>query len=127
MVFWQLRRVNEADGLIRESLEAVLTGALGYRERAEAATILFETLRHWPAEPRGAIAREVLQRVDIFRDTFMVNRYFPPHKILVVESIVDCLADARTRQNDLMTAFLDREEYAIRRTILTEYRTLCGA
>ena len=54
------------------------------------------------------------------------SRYFDTHKILILEAIVDSLADSRTRHSDRVQGFLDQEEHALRRRIVTDWSAVCG-
>ncbi len=125
--FLQLSRFDEADALVRESLDAILSEALGYPDRAEATRVLFDSLRHWPARTRAEFGEEILANMSIFRDSYVMGVHFKPHQIMVTEALVDSLADVQTRKHDLLTAYQDAEEYVIRRKILNDWKELCGA
>ena len=47
-------------------------------------------------------------------------------KRLHVHVSVDSLADSQTRHSDKIQAYLDQEEHALRRRILTDWSALCG-
>jgi hypothetical protein len=83
-------------------------------------------LRHWPNIARVERFRRFLAGIDVFRDTFTAGRYYETHRILILEAIVDSLADSKTRHSDRVQGFLDHEEHALRRRIVRDWGDLCG-
>ena len=64
--------------------------------------------------------------IERFRDTFTTSRYFARHKVLMIERVVDSVADSQTRHSDRIQAYLDGEEHILRRRIIRDWSQLCG-
>lgn len=124
--FVQLGEERSADLLLDQLCGLVLGGGLDYVNRAQAGLAVAGALRHWPNVARVERFRGFLGALDVFRDTFTASRWFETHRILMLESIVDSLADSRTRHSDRVQGFLDHEEHALRRRIVTDWSALCG-
>lgn len=124
--FMQLGEERSADLLLDQLSELVLGGGLDYVTRAQAGLAVAGALRHWPNVARVERFRRFVGALDVFRDTFTASRWFETHRILMLEAIVDSLADSRTRHSDRVQGFLDHEEHALRRRIVTDWSALCG-
>ena len=94
--------------------------------RAQGGLAVAQALRHWPNMTRVERFRRFVAELAVFRDTFTASRYFDTHKILILEAVVDSLADSRTRHSDRLQGFLDQEEHALRRRIVTDWSAVCG-
>ncbi len=124
--FVQLGEERSADVLLDQLCGLVLGGNLDYVARAQAGLAVAGALRHWPNVARVDRFRRFLGELDVFRDTFTASRWFDTHRILMLEAIVDSLADSHTRHSDRVQGFLDHEEHALRRRIVTDWSALCG-
>lgn len=124
--FVQLGEERTADGLLDQLCGEVLAGGFDYVARAQAAMAVATSLRHWPNIARVERFRRFLAALDVFRDTFTAGRYYETHRILILEAIVDSLADSKTRHSDRVQGFLDHEEHALRRRIVRDWGDLCG-
>lgn len=124
--YMMLGDAEKADALLEISLGHAFDPSLDYVSRFEAATLAIDVLRHWPTQARSAHYERFLRGLDHFKDTFTASTYFATHRVLIVERIVDALADAETRQSDKVGAFLDLEEHAIRTRIIADWREVCG-
>ena len=124
--FVQLGEERSADALLEQLVGLVLGGTLDYVNRAQAGLAVAGALRHWPNVARVERFRRFIGELDVFRDTFTASRWFDTHRILMLEAIVDSLADSRTRHSDRVQGFLDHEEHALRRRIVTDWSALCG-
>lgn len=124
--FVQLGEDRTAEALLDGLIDEVLGGTLDYVARAQAGVAIAGVLRHWPNAARVERLGRLFAGIHAFRDTFTANRYYDTHKILVLEAIVDSLADSQTRQSDRIQGFLDQEEHALRRRIFADWSALCG-
>ncbi len=124
--FVQLGEERTADTMLDRLCDLVLGGSLDYVGRAQAGLAVAGALRHWPNTARVDRFRRFLDHLDVFRDTFTASRWFETHRIQMLEAIVDSLADSRTRHSDRVQGFLDHEEHALRRRIVTDWSALCG-
>lgn len=124
--FVQLGEERSADAMLDLLCGLVFGGELDYVSRAQAGLAVAGALRHWPNVARVDRFRRFLDGLDVFRDTFTASRWFDTHRILILEAIVDSLADSRTRHSDRVQGFLDHEEHALRRRIVTDWSALCG-
>jgi hypothetical protein len=124
--FVQLGEEHTADAMLDRLCDLVLGGSLDYVARAQAGLAVAGALRHWPNVARVDRFRRFLDGLDVFRDTFTASRWFDTHRILMLEAMVDSLADSRTRHSDRVQGFLDHEEHALRRRIVTDWSALCG-
>lgn len=124
--FVQLGETRTADGVLDRLCTSVFDGSLDYVTRAQAGLAVAGALRHWPNVARVERFRRFMAELGVFRDTFTVSRYYDTHRIQMLEAIVDSLADNRTRQSDRVQGFLDQEEHALRRRIVTDWSAICG-
>lgn len=124
--FMQLGEERAADALLDQLCDEVLAGGFDYVARAQAGMAVASSLRHWPNVARVERFRRFLARLDVFRDTFTASRYYETHRILILEAVVDSLADSKTRHSDRVQGFLDHEEHALRRRIVSDWGDLCG-
>ena len=124
--FVQLGEERSADAMLDQLCGLVFGSSLDYVARAQAGLAVAGALRHWPNVARVDRFRRFLDELDVFRDTFTASRWFDTHRILILESVVDSLADSRTRHSDRVQGFLDHEEHALRRRIVTDWSALCG-
>lgn len=124
--FMQLGEERTADGLLDQLCDEVLAGGFDYVARAQAGLAVAGALRHWPNIARVERFRRFLGGLEVFRDTFTAGRFFETHRILILEGIVDSLADSKTRHSDRVQGFLDHEEHALRRRIVSDWGELCG-
>lgn len=124
--FVQIGEEGIADEVLGTLCAQVLGGSLDYVTRAQGGLAVAEALRHWPNMTRVDQFRRFLAGLAVFRDTFTTSRYFDTHKIMILEAVVDSLADSRTRHSDRVQGFLDQEEHALRRRIVTDWSAVCG-
>ena len=124
--FVQIGEERVADEVLGTLCDQVLGGSLDYVTRAQGGLAVAGALRHWPNMTRIDRFRRFVAELSHFRDTFTTSRYFDTHKILILEAIVDSLADSRTRHSDRVQGFLDQEEHALRRRIVTDWSAVCG-
>jgi hypothetical protein len=124
--FVQLGEERSADAMLDQLCGLVFGSSLDYVARAQAGLAVAGALRHWPNVARVDRFRRFLDELDVFRDTFTASRWFDTHRILILEAVVDSLADSRTRHSDRVQGFLDHEEHALRRRIVTDWSALCG-
>ena len=122
----QLGEERAADALLDQLCDEVLAGGFDYVARAQAGMAVAGTLRHWPNVARVERFRRFLAGLDVFRDTFTAGRFYETHRILILEAVVDSLADSKTRHSDRVQGFLDHEEHALRRRIVSDWGDLCG-
>lgn len=122
----QLGEERMADVLLDQLCDEVLAGGFDYVARAQAGMAIAGALRHWPNIARVERFRRFLGGLEVFRDTFTAGRYFETHRIMILEGIVDSLADSKTRHSDRVQGFLDHEEHALRRRIVSDWGNLCG-
>ncbi|PCC71845.1 hypothetical protein SAMN02745121_03197 [Nannocystis exedens] len=124
--FVQIGEERVADEVLDTLCTQVLGGSLDYVTRAQGGLAVAQALRHWPNMTRVERFRRFVAELAVFRDTFTASRYYDTHKILILEAIVDSLADSRTRHSDRVQGFLDQEEHALRRRIVTDWSAVCG-
>lgn len=124
--FLQLGEHDRADELLERGIATLFDPELDYVSRFEAGTLTIDVLRHWPTSERTRCYQRFLDRLDHFKDLFTTSEWFAAHKVLVLERIVDALADCETRQSDRVQSFLDLEEHTVRRTIISDWKELCG-
>lgn len=124
--FVQLGEDSEAIVLLSRLIDLILDGTLDYVTRAQAGVAVAGALRHWPNTLRVERLGKLFAAIHQFRDTFTTGRYFDTHKIMMLEAIVDSLADSQTRHSDKIQGYLDHEEHALRRRILTDWNAVCG-
>ncbi|MGB1013239.1 MAG: hypothetical protein ACPG4T_03815, partial [Nannocystaceae bacterium] len=122
----QLGDGRQADMIVDTSIGRVLKSGTDYVGRYEAAAAIIDVLRHWPGVGRHPRCVRFVERLGDFRDTFTTGQYYETHRILVLEHLVDAVADSETRQSDQVQAYLDIEEHALRRRILADWNQLCG-
>ncbi|MCA9637272.1 MAG: hypothetical protein KC420_14700, partial [Myxococcales bacterium] len=115
-----------AEEIVDTLISRTVDGTFDYVSRCQAGLAVAGALRHWPNLPRIERCTRILRGIAVFRDTFTTNRYYETHKIMILEAIVDSLADAQTRQSDRIQGFLDLEEHALRRRIIADWSALCG-
>lgn len=124
--FLQLGEHERADELVERAMGIVFDPELDYVSRFESGALVIDVLRHWPTPDRARYYQRFLRALDHFKDVFTTSEWFEAHKILILERIVDALADSETRQSDRVQSFLDLEEHTIRRKIISDWRDLCG-
>ncbi len=124
--FLQVKEFKKAGQLVDEALEKLFTPHLDYVGRYEGGALTLDVLRHWPTMFRLERYLRVVEGIDHFRDAFTTGQFFKAHKILILERVVDALADSQTRQSDRVQSFLDAEEFAVRRKIISDWNQLCG-
>nr|WP_263429249.1 hypothetical protein [Nannocystis pusilla] len=124
--FVQIGEERVADEVLGTLCDQVLGGSLDYVTRAQGGLAVAGALRHWPNVTRIDRFRRFVAELHQFRDTFTTSRWFDTHKILILEAVVDSLADSRTRHSDRVQGFLDQEEHALRRRIVTDWSAVCG-
>ncbi len=117
---------RRADTLIDVCLRSVLEHDLDYVGRYEAGAGVADALRRWPNVGRLERCQRLLGSLERFRDTFTTSRYFARHKVLMIERLVDSVADSQTRHSDRIQAYLDGEEHILRRRIIQDWSLLCG-
>ncbi|MCB9703779.1 MAG: hypothetical protein H6711_17920 [Myxococcales bacterium] len=122
----QLGEEGLAEEIVDTLISRTVDGTFDYVSRCQAGLAVAGALRHWPNLPRIERCTRILRGIAVFRDTFTTNRYYETHKIMILEAIVDSLADAQTRQSDRIQGFLDLEEHALRRRIIADWSALCG-
>ena len=124
--FVQLGEEQAADALLERLCAQILDGSFDYVARAQAGMAVAGALRHWPNVARIERFRRFVAGIQAFRDTFTTSRYYDTHRLQILEAIVDSLADSRTRHSDRIQGFLDQEEHALRRRIVSDWSALCG-
>lgn len=122
--FLQLGDRGAAADLIDRASEASRDAQLEYGARYDGAAAVLDTLRHWPTAERAERGAELLRDLDAFNDTFTVRVWFPTHKLLVIERLVDTVVDVITFSSDRVRAYLDADELALRRRIAHDWSEL---
>ncbi|MBL9106005.1 MAG: hypothetical protein JNL82_34100 [Myxococcales bacterium] len=125
--FVQIGEERTADALVDRVIGQLLAGNLDYVTRAQVGLAVAGALRHWPNVARVERFRKFMAALPLFRDTFTTGKYYDTHRILMLEAIVDSLADSHTRHSDRIQGFLDQEEHALRRRIQTDVLTALRA
>ncbi len=117
-----------AEAWLAEAVEGAAATELSYEDRYDAAAAALEASRHWPVAPRAAVARRMLGSLDAFTDAFTASAQglFERYKLLLLERVIDALADEATWSGDRVRGWLDDDEQALRRRILDDWRTACG-
>ncbi len=123
-----LKDEARAAALIESTVDDVLSGSLGHVERFDAGSAALAALRHWPMAPRLAQVRRLLLGLDRFTDAFTASaqRLYETFKVLMLERIVDTVADDVTFESDKVRGYLDEDEQSVRRRILADWRSACG-
>ena len=111
-----------ATELLQRGLQPVWLANTPHIDRFEAGLAVMTALVHWPADERFRLVERVVERLDVFTDTFTTSRWFPTHQVLLAERIVDTLVDNRTVSNDALHTWLDDDEARVRRRIWSEWR-----
>lgn len=119
-----LGKTERAQGALTLTLDAIFAPNVEHVTRFDAASSLLDLLRAWPSEIREQVARQLLARIERFRDGFTTRRFFELLKVMCVERIVDTLADTESHGSGRIRGWLEREEQAIRRRILTDWRQI---
>jgi hypothetical protein len=122
----QLGHIDRADELLQDAISRCIDERLDYVARDEGGGAILDAVRHWPLRPRTNHCNKLLANVHMFNDTFTVKVYFPTFKLLLMERVVDAIADRATYTHDRLRTFLDTEELAIRRKILSDWSELCS-
>jgi hypothetical protein len=99
---------------------------LDYVARYDVARAWLRSARAWPMPRRLAWCKTILEKVDVFRDTFTTRQYFATHRLLVTEHLIDAVTDRVSVRADRRRAFLEAEELTTRRRILADWRQTCG-
>lgn len=120
----QLGAIERAQAELTSVADAILDPALDHVTRFASLSTLFDVLRSWPSELREATARRMLESLPRFRDSFTTRRYFELIKVLCVERVVDALADTQSLGSGRIRLWLEREEQAVRRRILADWRQI---
>ena len=123
-----LKDEARAAALIESTVDDVLSASLGHVERFDAATAALAALRHWPMGARLVLVRRLLQGLDRFTDAFTASAQgvYETFKVLLLERVVDTVADDVTFESDRVRGYLDEDEQAIRRRIIADWRSACG-
>ncbi len=122
--------IPRADTMLDGALDAVLdTAQLPHADRFNAGSAVLEALRYWPVEARAPRARRVVAGLRRFTDAFTAStlKLYATYQVLIAESLVDTVGDEVTYQGDRVQRFLDDEERTLRRRIIADWRSLCGA
>jgi hypothetical protein len=116
-----------ATELIESTVGDALSAELSHVDRFDAGVAALAALRHWPMEPRVASVRRLLQGLDCFTDAFTArDKLYETYKVLMLERIVDTVADDVTFESDKVRGYLDEDEQAIRRRVIADWRSACG-
>jgi hypothetical protein len=77
---------------------------------------------------RARLAGRMLRHLDRFTDAFTAsaNKLYETFKVLVLERVIDAVADDVTFASDKVRGYLDEDEQAIRRRVIADWRTACG-
>jgi hypothetical protein len=68
-----------------------------------------------------------LQGLDRFTDAFTArDKLYETYKVLMLERIVDTVADDVTFESDKVRGYLDEDEQSLRRRIIADWRSACG-
>lgn len=125
-------RVNDfarADAMLDSALAAALDqGALAHHERYDVGAAVLDSLKHWPLSTRVVRVKKILSELDRFTDAFTASLKgtYATHKVLILEGVIDTVADQMTWQGDRVQSWLDEEEQAIRRRVIEDWRDRCG-
>ncbi|MEZ4408698.1 MAG: hypothetical protein R3A52_19835 [Polyangiales bacterium] len=128
--FLQVKDLDRAEVMLEGALTTVLDqDVLEHPERYAAGAACLDALKHWPLHARLPRARRVIEGLDRFTDAFTASlqRIYETHKVLILEGVIDTVADRVTWQGDRVQGWLDEEEQAIRRRIIDDWRDRCGA
>lgn len=123
-----LRREDESRAALDRGLDEVLAPDLDPLERYAAARALLAVLRHLQLPARVARCARLASELHHFNDTFTASQagLYETHKVLLLERLVDALADHLTLDGDALRALLDDEELALRRRIHADWSAACG-
>ncbi|MBK6535920.1 MAG: hypothetical protein IPF99_42225 [Deltaproteobacteria bacterium] len=123
-----LKDEARASALIESTIDAALSGELNHTERYDAGAAALSALRHWPMETRLPQVRRLLQGLDRFTDAYTASaqRIYETFKVLMLERIVDTVADDVTFESDTVRGYLDEDEQSLRRRIIADWRSACG-
>lgn len=121
-----IRLPREADALVDRVMERVLVDRMDHVHRYLGGRAVARALRRWANPGRLPRCGRLLANLDLFRDTFTTSKHFATHKVLLLEQIIDSVADCETRQSDRIQRYLDLEEHAIRRRINSDWSAPCG-
>jgi hypothetical protein len=79
-------------------------------------------------ETRLPQVRRLLQGLDRFTDAYTASaqRIYETFKVLMLERIVDTVADDVTFESDTVRGYLDEDEQSLRRRIIADWRSACG-
>lgn len=123
-----LKDEARASALIDATVDDALGGTLAHAERYDAGAAALTALRHWPMEARSRQVRRLLLGLDRFTDAFTASaqKLYETFKVLLLERIVDTVADVATFEGDRVRGYLDEDEQAIRRRIIADWRAACG-
>jgi hypothetical protein len=124
--FLQLRETDRADELLDTALDETLRGNLDHVGRYEAGAAVLGALQRWAVTARAPRAHRVLDQLDVFKDTFTASQHnlYETHKVLILERLVDAVADETMFQGTRVQGYLDAEEQSLRRRILADWRSL---
>jgi hypothetical protein len=112
-----------ADQLLQRAVERVWAKSAGAIDRFEAGQAVLTALAHDDQAHRFARTDRFARELRTFTDAFTTSRWYPTHQVLMVESLVDCLADDATRRSDVLQAWLDDDEARLRQRVLLDWRT----
>jgi hypothetical protein len=123
-----LRRDDEARATLDRGLDEALAPDVDPLERYPAARALLGVLRHLPLPARVERCARLAGELQRFNDTFTASQagLYETHKVLLLERLVDALADHLTLDGDALRALLDDEELALRRRIHADWSAACG-
>lgn len=123
-----LKDEARAAALIEATVDGTLAGQLSHAERYDAGAAALAALKHWPMEARARQVRRLLGGLDRFTDAFTASaqKLYETFKVLLLERIVDTVADDVTFESDKVRGYLDEDEQAIRRRVIADWRAACG-
>jgi len=113
-------QADEAQHHLQQSLGSVLDDGLPHVQRFDGACAVLDAVRGFPLDVRRDLCVQVASSWTLFKDTFTARAYWPTHQLLVLERLVDALADNDAQQDDQLLGFLEREEHATRMYILSD-------
>lgn len=122
--YWMLQEGHIAREILEDTLEAILERPLDPVARFEGASAFADAVRPWPSTERAMWLTRLLMGLPAFRDSFTSRKYFEALKILMLERIVDTTTDTLSFASGRIRTWLEREEQAIRRRIIGDWRVL---
>ncbi len=120
--YWLAGNAGRAEAAIDEVEARVLGDELRHLPRYEGAAAMLDALRSWPLEARRERAERLLLALPRFNDAFTTRRWLDVLRVLLVEGVVDAIADARTFASARLRRWLEAEEQVTRRRVLKDWR-----